>query len=82
MAGATKGGNSRGNRVGGNRARSVGAAASGHPNGAILDDTSELLSEQSKRFKAWAKGYRDKKLTDNAFVKMYKTSPHPIKGGS
>jgi len=59
--------------------RSVGAAGGGRPNGAILDDTAEVLLQQSQRFRAWAKGHREKKLTENAFTKLYKNSP-PVKG--
>ena len=59
--------------------RSVGAAGGGRPNGAILDDTAEVLLQRKQRFKAWAKGYREKKLTENAFTKLYKNSP-PVKG--
>ena len=59
--------------------RSVGAAGGGRPNGAILDDTAEVLLQQRQRFRAWAKGYREKKLTENAFTKLYKNSP-PVKG--
>ena len=65
---------------GGNKARSVGAAAGGHPNGAILNDGDAKL-QRKQRFKAWAEGYRDKKLKPNAWTAMY-DKPAPLKGGS
>ena len=75
----SKGGSSRGGSLKG--ARSLGAAAGGgKPSGAILDDTAEVLLQQKQRFKAWAKGYRETKLKENAWTKMYKSSPSPIKG--
>jgi len=62
-------------------ARSLGAAAGpAKPNGAILDDTAEVLLQQKQRFKAWAKDYRDSKLKENPWTKMYQNSPNPIKG--
>ena len=63
-------------------ARSLGAAAGGgHPSGAILDDSDELL-QQKQRFKAWSEGYRSKKkLKPNAWTAMYSKSPSPPKGG-
>ena len=71
--GASKGSNSS---KGGGKARSVGAAAAkGSPNGAILDDTAEVLLQQKQRFKAWAKGYRDTKLKPNPHESLY---PQPV----
>jgi len=79
MPGGKGGNNNKGS--GGGRARSLGAAAGpAKPNGAILDDTAEVLLQQKQRFKAWAKGYRDSKLKENAWTKMYQNSPNPIKG--
>jgi len=81
MAGKGGGGAKGGNKGGSNRPRSLGAAAGpAKPNGAILDDTAEVLLQQKNRFKAWAKGYRDSKLKENAWTKMYQHSPNPIKG--
>ena len=78
MAGSGgKGGSGKG-------ARSLGAAAGmgGKPSGAILDDTAEVLLQQKQRFKAWAKGYRQKSLKPNPQLEMlYDKSPTP-KGGS
>ena len=57
------------------KARSVGAAAaSGNPNGAILNDN-DVEIQQQQRFKAWAKGYRDAKLKPNKFESLY---PCPV----
>ena len=68
--GASKSGSSAG------KARSVGAAAKGgSPSGAILDDTAEVLLQQSQRFKAWAKGYRETKLKPNKHESLY---PCPV----
>jgi len=80
MANSGGGGKGSGNmsRGAGGR-RSVGAAGGGKPNGAILDDTAEVLLQRKQRFAAWKKGYRDKSLTENAFTKMYK-EPNPVKG--
>ena len=77
--GGNRGGGGRGARGG----RSLGAAAGGgHPSGAILDDSDELL-QQKQRFKAWSEGYRSKKkLKPNAKLEMlYNKSPSPPKGG-
>ena len=73
MAGANKG---SGSGKGGGKARSLGAAAgSSKPSGAILDDTAEVLLQQKQRFKAWAKGYREKKLKPNKHESLY---PCPV----
>lgn len=58
---------SKGSSKGYNKAaRSVGAAAaSGKPNGAILNDD-DNLQKHAKRFKDWAKGYR---LKSNPMLK-------------
>ena len=70
--GASKGSSSKG----GGKPRSVGAAAGGgKPNGAILDDTAEVLLQQKQRFKAWAKGYRETKLKPNKHESLY---PCPV----
>ena len=63
-------------------ARSLGAAAgSSKPNGAILDDTAEVLLQRKQRFTAWAKGYREVKLKPNPQLEMiYDKSPSPMKG--
>jgi hypothetical protein len=45
----------------------------GTPNGAILDDTAEILAMRSQRFRAWAKGYREKPLKADAWMSMYKS---------
>jgi len=71
MAGNTGGRSSGGDRSGGRRSVGAAAGGGGKPNGAILDDTAEVLLQQKQRFKAWAKGYRDKKLKENAWTKMY-----------
>jgi len=71
-------GGKSGGKPSGSRARSVGAAGGGHPNGAILDDTAEVMAERSQRFKAWAKGYRDQRLKPNPkLVMLYDKSPSP-----
>ena len=79
----SKGSNSgKGGKPSGSRARSVGAAGGSQPNGAILDDTAEVLAMRSQRFKAWAKGYRDQKLKPNAKLEMiYDKSPSPYDRG-
>ena len=75
---AGKGGSGRGGSSNMKGARSLGAAAGGgKPNGAILDDTAEVLLQQKNRFKAWAKGYRETKLKENAWTRLYKNSPAP-----
>jgi hypothetical protein len=74
VGGASKGGGKRSNK-----ARSVGAAASSHPNGAILNDNDGKL-QRRQRFKAWEKGYRDAHLKPNAWTAMYDKSPAPPKG--
>jgi hypothetical protein len=61
---ASAGKSSGGSKPAGSRARSVGAAGGGKPNGAILDDTREIQTEQRKRFNAWKEGYRKKSLTE------------------
>ena len=61
---ASAGKSNGGSTPAGSRARSVGAAGGGKPNGAILDDTQELQTEQRKRFNAWKEGYRSKSLTE------------------
>ena len=53
---------------GGGGAKSSKAGSSGMPNGAILDDTAEVMAMREQRFKAWAKGYRQKKLKENRTV--------------
>lgn len=73
MAASSKGSGNMSKGAGGRR--SVGAAGGGKPNGAILDDTAEVLLDRSQRFKAWAKGYRDKKLKPNPIEGMY---PRPV----
>jgi hypothetical protein len=70
MAGGAKS-NSTSSSKGGRPTRSVGAAAA-KPNGAILDDTAEVMLQRRQRFDAWKKGYRGKSLTENAFTKLYK----------
>lgn len=76
MANSGKGSSGKG------MARSLGAAkAGGNPNGAILDDTTEILAMRSQRFKAWAKGHREKGLKENPWTSMYKTTPNSIKAG-
>ena len=78
MPGGAKGNGKSGSR-GGGRARSLGAAAKGgSPSGAILDDTEEVLLQRKQRFKAWAKGYRDKSLKANPEPMFnYSKSPKP-----
>ena len=68
-----KGGRRGGKRPAGSRARSVGAAGSGTPNGAILDDDAEVKLQQKQRFEAWAKGYRGNQnaLKPNPFLAAY-----------
>lgn len=63
MSKGNSGGN-KGSTPAGSRARSVGAAGGGRPNGAILSDDQELLTEQKKRFAAWKEGYRSKGLKE------------------
>lgn len=77
MPGGNKGSSGKGGKSG--KARSVGAAATGNnPSGAILDDTDEILSDRSQRFRAWAKGYRHKHLKPNPkLVMLYSKSPSP-----
>ncbi len=66
----------------GNSPRSVGAAkGGGTPNGAILDDTTEILANREQRFKAWARGHREKKLKEAPWTKLYATTPNSIKVG-
>ena len=73
-SGASKGSSS--GKGGNNKARSVGAAAGKPgPNGAILDDTAEIMLQQKQRFKAWAKGYRETKLKPNKHESLY---PRPV----
>ena len=61
---AKGGGKTDGGKPAGSRARSVGAAGGGRPNGAILDDQQEMLTEQAKRFRAWKEGYRSNGLKE------------------
>ncbi len=72
-----RGAGKSGGKVG--RARSLGAAAmGGNPSGAILDDTEEVLLQRKQRFKAWAKGYRDKSITSAKEPSFnYSKSPKP-----
>lgn len=60
-----------------NTPRSVGAAAGKPgPNGAILDDTAEVMLQRKQRFKAWAEGYRKQSLKPNhKLMMLYDKSP-------
>lgn len=61
--------------------RSVGAAGGGMPNGAILDDTAQILLQRRQRFDAWKKGYRQEHLKPNADLDMwYSKMAGPIMG--
>lgn len=69
--------NKGGGRPTGSRARSVGAAGGGMPNGAILDDTAEVMAMRKQRFKAWAEGYRKQNLPSQDVCFDYSKSPKP-----
>lgn len=69
--------NKSGGKPSGSRARSVGAAGSMHPNGAILnsDDSAEWLARR-KNFDDWKDKRKKKALTMDKVVRsMYANSP-------
>ena len=58
-----------------------GKGGGSKPNGAILDDTAEVLAMRRQRFDAWRKGYRQRNLKPDAKLEMlYDKSPKPPKG--